>query len=263
MQDRDGDGRADRLRLRYSKRVRHAADRDGRYPFRVAGYRVRSVAKALGRRIVLRLAEKAIADPDARPHVRYRRTRTGRVVDRARRQAVRQTFRRTRAHGNRAGTGPRLREARPRPIATGTGSKTRGTARRGIRRSIRARRTRPISASSTRTATASTATCGTRSSSRRTARTAIRAPAGSPSARSRPPSRRRSRRARMSTPRQARTTGSRPPPAWASTAATSPGRGRGEPISSPSSPAPPRASSPALRRVSCSSCSRSRERRTR
>ena len=106
MQDRDGDGRADRLRLRYSKRVRHAADRDGRYPFRVAGYRVRSVAKALGRRIVLRLAEKAAADPDARPHVRYRRTRTGRVVDRARRQAVRQTFRRTRAHGNRAGTGP-------------------------------------------------------------------------------------------------------------------------------------------------------------
>ncbi len=106
MQDRDGDGRADGLRLRYSKRVRHAADRDKRYPFRVAGYRVRSVAKALGRRIALRLAEKAAADPDARPHVRYRRTRAGRVVDRARRQAMRQTFRRTRAHGNRAGTGP-------------------------------------------------------------------------------------------------------------------------------------------------------------
>ena len=262
MQDRDGDGRADRLRLRYSKRVRHAADRDERYPFRVAGYRVRSVAKALGRRIALRLAEKAAADPDAHPHVRYRRTRTGRVVDRARRQAVRQTFRRTRAHGNRAGPVP-APGGPPRPIATGTGSKTRGTARRGIRRSIRARRTRPISASPTRTATASTATCGTRSSSRRTARTAIRARARSPSARSRPPSRRRSRRARMSTPRQARTTGSRPPPAWASTAATSPGRGPGEPTSSPSSPAPPRASSPALRRVSCSSCSRSRERRTR
>ena len=114
MQDRDGDGRADRLRLRYSKRVRHAADRDERYPFRVAGYRVRSVAKAAGRRLALRLAEKAVADPDAHPHVRYRRTRTGRVVDRARRQAVRQTFRRTRAHGNRAGTGP----GSGRPTAT-------------------------------------------------------------------------------------------------------------------------------------------------
>jgi hypothetical protein len=114
MQDRDGNGRADRLRLRYSKRVRHAADRDGRYPFRVAGYRVRSVAKAAGRRLALRLAEKAVADPDARPPVRYRRTRAGRVVDRARRQAVRQTFRRTRAHGNRSGTGPRS----GRPTAT-------------------------------------------------------------------------------------------------------------------------------------------------
>ena len=61
MQDRDSDGRADRLRLRYSKRVRHAADRDERYPFRVAGYRVRSVAKAVGRRIALRLTEKAVA----------------------------------------------------------------------------------------------------------------------------------------------------------------------------------------------------------
>jgi hypothetical protein len=46
MQDRDGDGRADAVRLTYSERVRRARDRDGRYPFRVAGYRVRSVGAA-------------------------------------------------------------------------------------------------------------------------------------------------------------------------------------------------------------------------
>jgi hypothetical protein len=114
MQDADGDGHADRLRLGYSKRVRHAADREGRYPFRVAGYRLRFVGKAAGRRIVLSLVEKAVNDPDARPVVRYRRTRRGRVRDGAGRQAVRQTFRRTRAYGNRSRTGPRHRS----PTAT-------------------------------------------------------------------------------------------------------------------------------------------------
>ena len=113
MQDGDLDGSADRLRLSYSKRVRHSADRDRRYPFRVAGYRIRSVTRAAGRRITLALAEKALADPDARPRVRYSRTRAGRVVDMARKQAARQTFRRTRAHGNRGRANPR-----GRPTAT-------------------------------------------------------------------------------------------------------------------------------------------------
>ena len=58
MQDTDGDSRADRMRLTYSERVRHAADRDGKYPFRVAGYRIRSVGKASGRTIVLSLADR-------------------------------------------------------------------------------------------------------------------------------------------------------------------------------------------------------------
>ena len=46
LQDADGDGRADRLRLTYSEPVRHRADRDGRYPFSLTGYTIRSVARA-------------------------------------------------------------------------------------------------------------------------------------------------------------------------------------------------------------------------
>ena len=63
MQDVDGDARADGVRLTYSERVRHAADRDGKYPIRVAGYRIRSVGKASGRTIqrilVVRTAARA------------------------------------------------------------------------------------------------------------------------------------------------------------------------------------------------------------
>ena len=46
--DADGDARADGVRLVYSERVRHSADRDGRYPFTVAGYRIRSVGSGDG-----------------------------------------------------------------------------------------------------------------------------------------------------------------------------------------------------------------------
>ena len=106
MKDADDDARADRLRLTYSERVRHAVDRDGRYPFRVAGYRIRAVGKASGRAILLRLVEKADADDAARPTVRYTRSRVGRVVDRARNQAASQLFRATRAHGNRPAATP-------------------------------------------------------------------------------------------------------------------------------------------------------------
>jgi hypothetical protein len=89
--------------LSYSERVRHAADGDGRYPFRVVGYRIRAVGRASGRTIVLRLVETAAADDAARPPVRYARTRAGvrRVVDRARNQAASQVFRATRPHRNR------------------------------------------------------------------------------------------------------------------------------------------------------------------
>src|SRR3712207_7258847 len=45
-------------------RSRHAADGDGRYPFRVAGYRIRAVGKASRKTIVVELFEKAVADGD-------------------------------------------------------------------------------------------------------------------------------------------------------------------------------------------------------
>ena len=55
MQDADGDGRADRVGLVYSERVRHAADKDGKYPFLVAGYKIRAVGAASGNTVVLTL----------------------------------------------------------------------------------------------------------------------------------------------------------------------------------------------------------------
>ena len=106
MQDTDRDGRADRLRLSYSERVRHPRDRDGRYPFRVAGYAIQSVGAASGKTVVLALAEKATIDAAARPAIRYRRTRATPVVDPTRNQAVAQVFGATRAHGNRPAPPP-------------------------------------------------------------------------------------------------------------------------------------------------------------
>src|SRR5262245_30422496 len=102
MRDADGDARTDAVRLTYSERVRHVADRDGKYPFRVAGYRIRSVAAASGKTIVLALAEPRGADGRSHPAVSYRHARAGAVVDRSRNQAAAQVFRATRAHGNSA-----------------------------------------------------------------------------------------------------------------------------------------------------------------
>jgi hypothetical protein len=99
LQDADGDYRADRIRLTYSKAVRHRRDADGKYPFAVRGYRIRSIGPASGRIVVIALVEKGAADPAARPAVRYRRTTSKPVTDRAGTQAPGQTFRRTRPHG--------------------------------------------------------------------------------------------------------------------------------------------------------------------
>jgi hypothetical protein len=98
MLDADRDARADRIRLTYSVPVRHAADRDGRYPFRVAGYRIRSAGAASGNRLVLLLGEKARPDPKAHPAIRYVRTRSQPVVAWTGLQAAGQLFRGTRAH---------------------------------------------------------------------------------------------------------------------------------------------------------------------
>jgi hypothetical protein len=143
MQDADGDARADRLRLRFSERVRHAADRDGRYPLRVAGYRIRAIGTAKGSTVVLKLAEPASADDAARPVVRYARMRAkaGRVADRAGNQAARQAFRATRAHGNRPGATPLPQPgARPSRAAAGPRPRRRRHARRAGLRARRSRR---------------------------------------------------------------------------------------------------------------------------
>lgn len=100
MLDRNGNFRADAVRVAYSERIRHAADTDRRYPFSVAGYRVASVGRAAGTVIVLALIERADPDPAATPRVRYARTRSKPVRDRAGNQAVAQSFSRTRPHGN-------------------------------------------------------------------------------------------------------------------------------------------------------------------
>src|SRR3954467_6732904 len=80
MLDADGDARADGLRLTYSRTIRHPVDRDGAYPFSVAGYAIGAVGPARGRLLVLALRERGSADPAARPSVRYRPTRSGGVV---------------------------------------------------------------------------------------------------------------------------------------------------------------------------------------
>ena len=99
MQDSDRDARADSVRLTYSARVRHARDRDGRYPFAVAGYRIRVVGAASGKVLMLVLVERAQPDSAVRPAIRYRRTRLQPVTLRSGLQAAPQLFRGARAHG--------------------------------------------------------------------------------------------------------------------------------------------------------------------
>jgi hypothetical protein len=100
MQDSDRDARADSVRLTYSVRVRHVRDRDGRYPFSVAGYRIRSVGAASGRALVIALVEHAQPDPRARPALSYRRTRLQPVRGLTGVQAATQLYRSPRPHGH-------------------------------------------------------------------------------------------------------------------------------------------------------------------
>src|SRR2546430_15895674 len=100
LQDADGDALADGVRLTYSQPVRHPADRDGRYPFSVPGYRIASVGAARGRTLLIALVERSSPDPAARPAVRYRPTRTQPVTSGSGVQAAAQIFRGTRAHGH-------------------------------------------------------------------------------------------------------------------------------------------------------------------
>lgn len=106
MQDSDRDARADSVRLTYSVRVRHVRDRDGRYPFSVAGYRVRSVGAASGKVVEVALVEHAQPDPQARPALRYARTRLQPVRGLTGVQAGVQLFRSPRPHGRTAPVEP-------------------------------------------------------------------------------------------------------------------------------------------------------------
>jgi hypothetical protein len=114
MLDADGDFRADAVRLTYSGRIRHAADGDGKYAFVVLGYGIRSVGAASGKTLLVQLAESAQPDPAAAPAIRYRRTTSDPVVNRAGRQAANQLFRATRAHGHTS----------PSPLADSDGDGT-------------------------------------------------------------------------------------------------------------------------------------------
>ncbi len=100
MLDADGDALTDRVRLTYSERIRHVLDADGRYPFAVPGYRIRSVGRANGKVLLVLLAEPTQADTTAAPAIRYRRTRAKPVLDRAGNEAPNQLFARTQAHGH-------------------------------------------------------------------------------------------------------------------------------------------------------------------
>ena len=99
MLDVDRDARADAVRLTYSGRIRHARDRDGRYPFAVAAYRIRAVGAASGKTLVLTLVERTDADGSARPAIRYRRTKAKPVAWMGV-QAAAQLFRSVRPHGH-------------------------------------------------------------------------------------------------------------------------------------------------------------------
>lgn len=120
MRDADGDAHADGVMLTYSEKVRHAPDRDGRYPFIVAGYRIRAVGRTTTKALVVLLVEHAQPDANARPSIRYRRTLSKPVKDWAGNQAVPQLFRGTRAHGKTAPPRP------PTPTTTTTTTTTTG-----------------------------------------------------------------------------------------------------------------------------------------
>src|SRR5262245_26058797 len=117
MVDSNRNLRADRVRLTYSEPIRHAVDRDGHYATVVTGYRIRSLGVAHGRTLLVFLVEKKAPDGKSRPAIRYRRTTSKPVRDRAGNQAVAQLFRRVRAHGHLpsadAGVSPSPPQPRP------------------------------------------------------------------------------------------------------------------------------------------------------
>jgi hypothetical protein len=122
MLDRDGDDRADAVRLVYSEAVWHARDADGRYPFAIGNYRIQSVGAAKGTKsLTVLIREKAGKDIAARPSVTYSRTTSRPVKDRRGKQAVEQRFGKTVAL-DRDGDGYAVRDCRPTDKAAHPGA---------------------------------------------------------------------------------------------------------------------------------------------
>ena len=74
MVDADGNGLADGVVLIYTRRINHRRDTDGRYPFRVRGYKIRRIARAR-RSFKLKIFLEEDPSAPARPPIVYRRTR--------------------------------------------------------------------------------------------------------------------------------------------------------------------------------------------
>ena len=89
MKDANGDGHPDRVVLTYNERIKHRADKDGRYPFEVKGYKIRKVTRAKGRKLTIVLKGN---DGPARPAITYKRSARQPVKDKAGNQARKQSF---------------------------------------------------------------------------------------------------------------------------------------------------------------------------
>jgi hypothetical protein len=96
MVDSDGDMFADKLVLTYNEKVRHKRDADGKYPFTVEGYEIASVGRAKGKKVSIGLVQATLPDGLEIPNVSYKRVKKQPVRDRARNQARKQVFRKTR-----------------------------------------------------------------------------------------------------------------------------------------------------------------------
>ena len=95
MGDKNGNDRADRVTLTYSAPIAHVDDKDGSYPFSVAGYVITDVGAAKNSTtLVITLAERAKPDIEARPQIVYSET-THQPVTGGGKQAAAQTFKQT------------------------------------------------------------------------------------------------------------------------------------------------------------------------
>ena len=95
MGDKNANDHADMVTLTYSTAVTHVDDKDGRYPFSVAGYTITDVGAARSSKtLVITLKEKSTQDIEARPQIVYSET-TLQPVTAGGKQVAAQTFKQT------------------------------------------------------------------------------------------------------------------------------------------------------------------------